>query len=166
MLSMASARNGMPFRTGMRTSIVATTTSQNYGLYRFSGNRHRVEGGSCHNARRLPHRGRSWRYVGQNECHGADLAIIADADVAQNLRVGAQFHIVAKDWRTAAFLPVSDGHAMPQCAVLAQHSFTVDEHTAEMPNAQALSDNAGFRQADSRHGLDEPKQQPVEPQTN
>src|SRR6266567_2561274 len=153
----------MPFRTGSSTSIVATTTSQDYGLCRFSGNRHRVESVPRHNARRLPDRGGSWRYVGEDQRHGADLAIVADADVSQELRISAQFHIVAKDRGTAPVFPVSDGHALPQRTVLAQYGIRIEEHVTEVPNPQALSDGAGFRQADSRQGLDDPEQQPVDP---
>src|SRR5438067_887583 len=146
---MASARNGMPFRTGSTTSIVATTTSQDYGLCRFSANRHRVERVPRHNARRLPDRGGSRRYVGEHQRHGANLAIVADANVSQKLRISAQLHIVAKDRGTAPVFPVSYSYALSQRAVLAQHGIRIEEHVTEVPNPQTLSDGAGFRQADS-----------------
>jgi glycosyltransferase involved in cell wall biosynthesis len=95
--------------------------------------------------------------------HGSDLAAIADGDIAQDLGISAEFHIIADDGSAAVLFAVSDGHALPQRAIASQDRLGMDENPAEMPDAQAAADQAAFRQADARQGFDDPEQKPIKP---
>src|SRR5262249_8009505 len=91
-----------------------------------------------------------------------DAAVVADADAAEHLRIGAELDVVPDARNRAAGAPVADRHSLAQRAVGANDDLGVNEDVAKMPDAQARPDLHGLRQADAERGLRYPEQEPVE----
>lgn len=99
--------------------------------------------------------------IRQYHRHRADPAAIADMEFPQNLGVGAKIDVIAQYRRSFSFATVADSYALSQGAVLADNSRAINENASEMPDAQAFSDGARFRQAYASHRLGHPEQKPV-----
>src|SRR3569833_378538 len=115
-----------------------------------------------HNARRQPHSGCPIGNVGQYHRHRPDAAAVAHAHVFLVLGIGAEIDLVTQDRHSAVIIAVADCHALPERANFPDDGVRVDEDPPEMPDAQALSYHAGFRQAYACHRLRHPEQKPID----
>ena len=64
--------------------------------------------------------------------------MVADADSAEYLGVGAKLDVVANRRHGATLMTIADRHALAQGAVGADHHLGVNKDIAEMPDPQAV----------------------------
>lgn len=106
------------------------------------------------------------RDVTEHKGKRADFAIVPDRDAAQNLRIGAEFHVITDFRDRPVVVPVSDGNALTKCAVGTDDGVGMDDDPPEMPDPQARANVRRNRQADACRRFDQAVQEPVDFESN
>src|ERR1051326_3701573 len=85
---------------------------------------------------------------------GADAAIVADFDLADDLRAGADDDAIADARRAAVHPEIAQRNAVINRALLAERRGGVNDNAAEMMNSQSLADPRLDRNRNSGRDLD------------